>query len=179
MSSPISPALTVSGGRISTFYQNMCFVLYMATPRPVPLIKWDEKNPSLHIEQLSEGEQGVKAHFDLPYCYHAGSDTFCGCGYRNASYQNGSWPEEEWQPDDFDSDGDMQVMHEKLISFLRKELLPNDPVEFYGLWEDDLGLSPLSDQEIDLSRLTESTFFFRDRGRYKIKQVEQGAVANP
>jgi hypothetical protein len=153
----------------------MCFVLYMATPRPVPLINWDEKNPSLHIEDLGESEVAVAGHFTLPHCYHAGSDTFCGCGYRNASYQNGSWPEEEWQPDDYDSDGDKQAMHEKLVSFIRAELLPTDSVEFYGLWEDDLTLPALSDQEIDLSRLTESSFFFRDRGRYRIKQVEQGA----
>jgi hypothetical protein len=154
----------------------MCFVLYMATPRPVTLIKWDEKNPSLHIEELGEGELEVTAKFTLPYCYHAGSDTFCGCGYRNASYQNGSWPEEEWQPDDYDAEGDRQAMHEQLTTFIRKELSPGDPVEFYGLWEDDLTLPPLSDQKIVLSRLTEPTFFFRDRGRYRIEKVEQDAA---
>lgn len=147
----------------------MCFVLYMATSRPIPLIAWDEKNPSLHIEYLGEGEAVVADHFSLPHCYYTGSDTFCGCGYRNASYQNGCWPEEEWQPDDYDSDGDRQVMHEKLASFLRAALKPTDSVEFYGLWEDDLTLPALSDQVIDLSRLTQSSFFFRDRGRYRIK----------
>ena len=157
----------------------MCFVLYMATPRPVSLIDWDEKNPSLHIEELGKGEEEVMAHFTLPFCYHAGSDTFCGCGYRNATYQNGSWPEEEWQPDEFDSDGDMQAMHDQLAAYLRKELLPGDPVEFYGLWEDGSVLPPLSDQQIDLSRLTESTFFFRDRGRYRINEVEPGGAVQP
>ncbi len=150
----------------------------MATPRPVTLIKWDEKNPSLHIEELGEGELKVTAKFTLPYCYHAGSDTFCGCGYRNASYQNGSWPEEEWQPDDYDAEGDRQAMHEQLTTFIRKELSPGDPVEFYGLWEDDLTLPPLSDQKIVLSRLTEPTFFFRDRGRYRIEKVEQDVSGN-
>jgi len=157
----------------------MCFVLYMAVPRPVTLIQWNEKNPALHIEDLSEGELAVKGHFTLPYCYHAGSDTFCGCGYRNASYQNGSWPEEEWQPDDFDEDGDMQSMHEQLSEFLRRELHRGDAVEFYGLWEDDLSLPPLSDMQIGLSRLTEPDFFFRDRGLYRINQVEQGGAHQP
>jgi hypothetical protein len=150
----------------------MCFVLYMATPRPITQIEWDETNPSLHIEELGEGELVLKAQFTLPYCYHAGSDTYCGCGYRNASYQNGSWPEEEWQPEDWDADGDKQAMHERLAAFLRKELRPSDPVEFYGLWEDDLSLPPLSDQWIPLTRMTEPTFFFRDRGRYRIESVE-------
>ncbi len=157
----------------------MCFVLYMAAPRSLPLIKWDEKNPALHIEELGEGELEVQKHFSLPYCYHVGSDTFCGCGFRNASYQNGSWPDEEWQPDDFDEDGDMQAMHEQLTRFLRRQLRPDDAVEFYGLWEDDLSLSSLSDLQIELPRLTESEFFFRDRGRYRIDQVEQGIVPNP
>ena len=157
----------------------MCFVLYMAAPRPLPLVKWDEKNPALHIEELGEGELEVRKHFSLPYCYHAGSDTFCGCGYRNASYQNGSWPDEEWQPDDFDEDGDMQAMHEQLTRFLRQQLRPDDAVEFYGLWEDDLNLPPLSDLQIELPRLTERDFFFRDRGRYRIPQVEQGIAPNP
>ena len=65
-------------------------------------------------------------------------------------------------------------MHEKLVRFIRAELLPTDSVEFYGLWEDDLTLPPLSDQEIDLERLTDPSFFFRDRGRYRVKEVEQG-----
>jgi hypothetical protein len=141
----------------------------MATPRPVALIEWDEKNPSLHIEELGEAEDAVKKHFDLPYCYHAGSDTFCGCGFRNATYQNGSWPEEEWQPDDCDEGGDKQAMHEQLVAYVSKELSSGDPVEFYGIWEDDVKLPPLSDQSIELSRLTDPKFYFRDRGRYRIK----------
>lgn len=151
----------------------------MATPSPVTPIEWDEKNPSLHIQELgdSEGEVGVKKHFKLPYCYHVGSDTFCGCGYRNATHQNGVWPEEEWQPDDCDEDGDMQVMHEKLAAYIQRELCADDPVEFYGLWEDGTVSPPvLSDQQIQLSQLTDPKFFFRDRGRYRIKQVAQVGV---
>ena len=151
----------------------MCFVLYMATPRPVALIEWDDKAPSLHVEKLVEGDSEVSRHFTLPHLYHAGSDTHCGCGYRNASYQNGSWPEEEWQPDDFDSDGDMQAVHEKLVAYLRKELLPTDSLEFYGLWHGDFELEPLSEQKVDLSRLVEKTFFFRHRGRYNVEVGEQ------
>jgi len=100
-----------------------------------------------------------------------------GCAL--TSYQNGSWPEEEWQPDDYDADGDMQAMHEKLVQLIRNELSASDSVEFYGLWEDDLTQSPLSDQQIDLSRLTEKTFFFRDRGRYRIEHVEQAGSDQP
>jgi len=53
----------------------MCFVLYIAAPKPLPIIPWDEKKRALHTEALSEHDIGVKTHFEHQHVYYVGSDS--------------------------------------------------------------------------------------------------------
>lgn len=146
----------------------MCFVLYIATPKPLPIVPWDDKARGIHTEQLSEHDKSVAAHFHYPHVYYIGSDTHCGCGFRNATYQNGSWPEEEWRPEDDTSHLDAQPNHERLVKFIRSHLPEQTSFELYGMWEADFSAPALSDQKIGIDRLLDLDFYFRDRGRYTV-----------
>jgi|ERR1041385_599211 hypothetical protein len=158
----------------------MCFVLYIATPVPLPIVPWDEKTRGIHTRTLSDHDKGVSVHFQHTNVYYIGSDTHCGCGYRNATSQNGSWPEEEWHPEDDTSHLKAQPNHERLVEFIREQLRANLCCELYGLWEGDFSAPALSDQTIDLSRLLDLGFYFRDGGHYTVRltQGEQGGVGN-
>lgn len=156
----------------------MCFVLYIACPKPLPLIAWDEATRDIHTEPLSDRDLPVKAHFQNAHVYYIGSDTHCGCGFRNASYQNGCWPEEEWQPEGDTSQVDAQPNHDRLVRFVHQHLPDATSLEFYGMWEADFALPPLSSQVISLERVLDLNFYFRDRGHYTVTKnnSEQGGA---
>ncbi len=147
----------------------MCFVLYIATPRPLPIVPWDDAAPAVHTAPLSEFDQGVVSHFRLPNVSCLGSDTHCGCGFRNASYQSGSWPEEEWRPDGDRSHIEAQPNHERLVQLIRAHLGGEAEFELYGTWDADLAAPVLSRQTIGLDRLLDLDFYFRDRGHYIVR----------
>src|SRR5690606_30128500 len=111
------------------------FVLYIATQQPLPIIPWDGNTRGIHTEILSEYDQDVRLHFSDPHVLYVGSDTCCGCGFRNASCQNGRWPEEEWRPDDDVSHLEAQPNHERLVEFISAHLPENSSFELYGVWE--------------------------------------------
>ncbi len=151
----------------------MCFVLYIASPTLLPLVAWDEKTRDIHIEELSERDLPIMAHLQNPNVYYIGSDTHCGCGFRNASYQNGCWPEEEWQPEGDTSQLDAQPNHERLVEFIHRHLPDSSCFEFYGMWEADFTQPPLSDQTVTLERLLDLDFYFRDRGHYTVTKEKR------
>lgn len=147
----------------------MCFVLYIATPKPLPIVPWDDRSRGIHTEQLSEHDRDVIVHFRHPHVSYIGSDTRCGCGFRNASYQSSCWPEEEWRPDGDTSHIEAQPNHERLVAFVQAHLQGASSFELYGMWEADFSAPMLSDQCIALERLLDLGFYFRDRGRYTVE----------
>jgi|688.fasta_scaffold330524_3 hypothetical protein len=156
----------------------MCFVLYIASPKPLPLVGWDETTGDIHTEPISDRDLPVKAHFKNPHIYYVGSDTHCGCGFRNASYQNGCWPEEEWQPEGDTSQIAAQPNHERLVQFIHRYLSEPTTFEFYGMWEGDFTDPSLSDQTIPLDRLLDLSFYFRDRGHYTVTKGKSEQAAS-
>lgn len=152
----------------------MCFVLYIATKHPLPIVAWDDQTRDIHTEELTEHDEAVRDHFSLTNVYYIGSDTQCGCGYRNATYQNGSWPEEEWHPDDDLSHVEAQPNHERLVDFIQRHLPEHAPLEFFGMWEGDYSSPTLSSQNIPLDRLLDLDFYFRDRGHYTTTNTKAG-----
>jgi hypothetical protein len=146
----------------------MCFVLYIAAHIPLPIVPWNDQRPALHTEPLAESHLGVASHFRLPHIYYVGSDKDCGCGYRHAVYQDGSWPEEEWRPEDDLSHIEAQTNHEALVEFARRNLAGESTFELYGAWEGDPAAPALSDQTIDLDRILDLNFYFRDGGYYTV-----------
>lgn len=160
----------------------MCFVLYIASPKPLPIIPWDEVTRGIHTEELSERDTQVRSQFTLPHVRYIGSDTHCGCGFRSATFQNGSWPEEEWRPDDDTRHIKAQPNHERLIAFVKQHLADEASCEFYGQWEDDFSAAALSDQVIELDQIADLEFYFRDKGHYTVRinsKANKPALDNP
>lgn len=145
----------------------MCFVLHIASRVPLPLLPWDENERAFNVTPVAEWGRDALGHFTLPHVYELGSDEQCGCGFRNALYQNGSWPEEVWRPDDTIDQGE-QLNHEQMVAFLRSNLRKGAVFELFGGWDGELAGRCKSDLEILLSRLQETDFFFRHRGRYVV-----------
>ena len=147
----------------------MCFVLYLASAKPLPIIPWDQQARGIHTMPLSDRDRSVISHFLHRHVCYIGSDTHCGCGFRNATYQSGSWPEEEWRPEDDTSHLEAQPNHERLVEFLKRHSPDETSIELYGMWEADFSAPSLSRQRIPLERLLSLDFYFRDRGHYTVE----------
>ena len=154
----------------------MCFALYLASDRAVPIIPWDESTRHLHTEPVDADNLEVLQRFKFPNVCYVGSDTHCGCGFRYATYQDGSWPGEEWYPED-DSSIEAQSNHEQLVRFIKDNFPDRDTIELYGAW-DGLPTGPiLSEQTIPLDRVLDLGFYFRERGHYIVLVRNASACA--
>jgi hypothetical protein len=62
----------------------MCMMLYIASDKVLPTIKWDKSMPGFHVKELKETSQeliDVKKQVTKSYIYYAGAHTGCGCGF--------------------------------------------------------------------------------------------------
>jgi hypothetical protein len=146
----------------------MCFTLYLAANKAIPIVPWDENTRHLHTETVDADDRRLSGQFKYPNVCYVGSDTHCGCGFRNATFQNGSWPEEEWHPEEDTRHIDAQPNHQQLVSFIEANFSDQSSVELYGLWEGLSEGSAVSDQTISLDRLLDLDFYFRERGHYSV-----------
>lgn len=146
----------------------MCFVLYMASRSPVPLIPWDERNRGLWTAELTERDAAVKGKFTMPSVAYVGSDLHCGCGFRHVMFQKGDWPE-EYLADEPDYDpGETQPNHDALVIFLHQHFFAEPFVELYGLWDGGFDAPAEDHQEIPVTRLSDPRFHFREGGFYRV-----------
>jgi hypothetical protein len=59
----------------------MCWVLYLAADRPLPLQPFDQRAPAFNVAELTSHEDGVRQQFSKPFVYSLGAHTHCGCGF--------------------------------------------------------------------------------------------------
>jgi len=59
----------------------MCLALYIASPKPLPLVPWDPQNPAFHVIPLPEDKPAVRKLFRFPHIYYVGSHEGCSCAF--------------------------------------------------------------------------------------------------
>jgi len=59
----------------------MCLALYIASPRPLPVIPWDPENPTFHVIPLSDEDEVVRKVLPGPHVYYVGSHEGCSCAF--------------------------------------------------------------------------------------------------
>ena len=53
----------------------MCWVLYLAADRELPLVPWTEQSPAFNVHSLPEAERGVTVQFSKSHVYAVGAHT--------------------------------------------------------------------------------------------------------
>lgn len=148
----------------------MCFVLYIGTDDPLPTIPWQENDPHLNTADLTEHDRAVAKHFSKPYTKYLGSEQGCGCGFRNVSCQDGVWPE-EWligQEKDYDGTSEAKI-HQELHDFVLKRLHDNRTIQLFGCWDGEFELPVVCRDNIEINKLLDHSFFFRERCLYTVR----------
>ena len=155
----------------------MCFVLYVASPRVVPVVPWNDAQRALWTSGLTEHDHAMQQQFQLPKVTYVGSDQQCGCGFRHAMYQQGEWPEESAaDAPDYKSDS-TQPNHIALANFLGTHCVGEPFVELYGMWSGDYAKTPKGHMECTIDRLEDPKFFFRERMHYRVTGLPSPAAS--
>ncbi len=156
----------------------MCFVLYVASKKTVPVIPWNDEQRALWTTGLTAHDQTMRHQFKLSEVAYVGSDNQCGCGFRHATYQQGEWPE-EWEANAPDYDpSDTQPNHLALAAFLRSHCAGEPFVELFGVWDGDYAKTPKGHLEVQLERLADPKFFFRERVHYRVTGLPTASPPN-
>ena len=146
----------------------MCFVLYLACGVPVPTILWDEAARKLNTHDLSEHEADVAMHFTKRFTKYVGSDQCCGCGFRNVKIQDEVWPEEDFIGSQHYTGDEEQPNHEQLHKLVTSLLGQAASVQVYGCFDGEFTEPVESRASINVNRLLDVDFYFRERGFYEV-----------
>lgn len=144
----------------------MCFTLYLASNKELPVIQFDLQAPSFNTTFLQADEMGIQAQFSLPHILCIGSDQGCGCGFRHSFFEY-----DEWIPvleNGDDQNKPSLKNHHDLYYYLVNNQVDSF-IEIYACWNGDMADPCQSTQEINASELLSGDFYFQERGLYKIK----------
>ncbi len=146
----------------------MCFVLYVGTEKPLPLIEWKKEAPGISVEALSERQLAIKAHFSMPVVQYVGSTSGCGCDFPHWEIIQGQVLPEDFDPRDEDEKKSNQENVAALLKLLRES--GEEHWEIYGVWDGDFVESPVTVKSITLEDIEKRHFFFSERVFYRVRR---------
>ena len=110
----------------------MCWVLYLAADRPLPLRPFDPASPAFNVADLNGREVAVRAQFGKAFVYAVGAHTGCGCGFDRGQAN----PE---HPDELEA---TETSLDALHAFLRDAMGVTGSLELYACWDGDQAATP-------------------------------------
>lgn len=130
-------------------------MVYLASDKPLPLIDRNEDSPEFSITELSKYEKNVGTQFETPYVYNVGTHQGCGCGFLK----------------EFKEEEDLALANEnylQLSTYLKKAQETGANLHIYSCWDGDQEAKPELREEINLKRMTEVNFEFKEKALYGI-----------
>jgi hypothetical protein len=131
----------------------VCWVLYLAADRPLPLKPFDPGTPAFNVAELSHHEAAVRIQFSKPFVYALGAHTGCGCGF-DAEAANRDHPEELEAS---------TASLEALRTYLEAALATAGALELYACWDGDQGSTPDQRRRVGLADVGPGMTWFPDR----------------
>ena len=163
----------------------MCDVLYGASDRLLPLIKYDKENPALWIGELgsfSEKDTLVRTQFSLPHVYYIGAHTCCGCGFQKRRRRKKRYllkralnlfrTKREKLCDSTGSDlvldAAVNLTYKQLVYHLKEAKKQGAHLELFYCYDGAQGGQPLSKKHIRPVDIESETFTFAVMGFYEL-----------
>ncbi len=139
----------------------MCWVLYLAADRELPLVPWTEQSPAFNVQALEETELGVTAQFSKPHVYAIGAHTRCACGFDRG----------QANPDVPDELPASEASLSALAAYLRDALQGGGSLELYSCWWGDQAATPDQRLQLRVVDFTTTMEWFPDRTFAAIQQT--------
>ena len=133
----------------------MCLMVYIGSDKPLPLIDWNENKRAFNVSELTKYEQNTAAQFKLPHTYNIGSHLGCGCGFLK----------------DFKDDEELALANDNYLQlsiYLKKAREMGANNQIFSCWDGDQEAKPEHREELDLKRLIEADFQFKEKALYQI-----------
>ena len=131
----------------------MCWVLYMAADRPLPLHPFDPGSPGFNVAVPAGREVAVRTQFSKPFVYALGAHTACGCGFDRAQVNPA-------HPGELDA---TEVSLGALRAYLDEALEAAGPLELFACWDGDQTAVPDHRWKRGLTHFTTEMAWFPDR----------------
>jgi hypothetical protein len=128
-------------------------VAYIASRSSLPLIPWQQGAPAFNVTELTEHEQAVCRHFELPHVRQAGSHTSCGCGF------NEGREHPEVYEDPAAERADALESSSRLARYVREHHVE----QIYSCWSGDESEPKEFERRITPEILVAEDFFFREK----------------
>ena len=133
----------------------MCLMVYIGSDKPLPLIDWNEDKRAFSVSDLSKYEKNVAVQFQFPHVYNAGSHLGCGCGFLK-----------EFKEEQALAQANKNYL--QLNAYLQKAHEMGAHYQVFACWDGDQEAKPAHREEIDLKRLIETHFEFKEKTLYEI-----------
>jgi hypothetical protein len=145
----------------------MCFQLYVGTLQPIPRVPWDKDAPAISVQDVLESEKSIFEYFSSPHVQFIGSTCGCGCDFPYITEQRGEWPWWEGLALEPEQQTIEELNRRRIADLLRST--DEEWIELYGIWMGGSSIRPPSiREEIDLDRLTDPTFRFKENGFLRV-----------
>jgi hypothetical protein len=124
----------------------MCWALYLASDKELPLVPWDDAHPTFNTQALSENEYPVKEQFSLQNVIYLGSHQGCGCGFMSTE----------------ESESKEKAAREKTVqslsSYLDFALQNGARLEMFLCWEGDQAEVPVAKKSVTTNDFLKPAF---------------------
>ena len=137
-------------------------MLYAGTSLPIPRKEWDRTAPGISVRSLVNAELPIREFFSKPEIQEIGSTSGCGCDFAFAMFQNGEWPLPIGDERDEETIESKRFNQHALLSLLKS--IDEHSIELYGIWANNYEASPRVRETIDLERIVDAGFFFKEEG---------------
>jgi hypothetical protein len=134
----------------------MCLAVYIASDHVLPLIPWDEANPSFYVNELSYEAMEVRMQFTLPNVRYLGSDAGCGCGFLKGGVAGKELIE-------------AQENYSKLASYISDLHKRGALIQVFSCWAGDEIAGRDFSEEIDINDLLDKDFEFMKKAFYELR----------
>jgi hypothetical protein len=131
----------------------MCWVLYLAADRPLPLRPFEPEAPALNVAELSPDELRVRRQFSKPFMYSVGAHTHCGCGFDR----------DQAEPDHPEELSAIEASLRHLGRYLADAVRVAGSLELFACWDGDQAAEPDHRWTCRLSDFDERMDWFPDR----------------
>ena len=130
-------------------------MVYIGSDKPLPLIDWNENNPSFNISDLAKYEKSAATQFEFPYVYNAATHQSCGCGFLKEFKE-------------YEDLAQAHVNYHQLKAYLQKAQEMGASNQIFSCWDGDQEAKPERREKINLDCLIEANFEFKENILYEI-----------
>ena len=131
----------------------MCWVLYIAADRPLPLHPFDPESPGFNVAVPAGREDAVRGQFSKPFVYALGAHTWCGCGFDR----------EQANPDHPAELEATEASLRALRAYLAEAIEAAGPLELFACWDGDQAATPDHRWKLELEDFSTGMAWFPDR----------------